>query len=178
MQVDVHIQWDFEDGATQSSSSLVENVLKQAHQITALTWQSWFQQWFEHLQPGVSPIQTYELSLLLTNDAAIQNLNATYRHLDRPTDVLAFATLDLTDHPTDLWSEMPMELGDIIISVETAAQQAQEQQHTLQQELAWLATHGLLHLLGWDHPTPERLQEMLAQQQSLINFVNVSPVTS
>lgn len=176
MQVDVHIQWDLEDRAI--PSSLVENVLKQAHQITAVTWQSWFQQWFEHLQPSISPIQTYELSLLLTDDAAIQNLNATYRHLDRPTDVLAFATLDLTDQPTDLWSEMPVELGDIIISVETAVQQAQEQQHPLQQELAWLATHGLLHLLGWDHPTPERLQDMLAQQQSLINLMNVSAATS
>lgn len=176
MQVDVHIQWDL-DGVVQSSTPLAEDVLRQAHQITAVAWQSWFQQWFECLQPSISPIQTYELSLLLTDDVAIQNLNATYRHLDHPTDVLAFATLDLTDQPTNLWSEMPVELGDIIISVETAARQAQEQQHTLQQELAWLATHGLLHLLGWDHPTPERLQQMLARQQSLINVINVSAVT-
>ena len=178
MQVNVYVQWNLADGVVQETTAVTEDVWKQAQQITDVVWQSWFQQWFEQLQPSISPIQTYELSLLLTDDAAIQNLNATYRHLDRPTDVLAFATLDLTDQPTNLWSEMPVELGDIIISVETAARQAQEQQHTLHQELAWLATHGLLHLLGWDHPTPERLQEMLAQQQSLINVINVSAVTS
>lgn len=176
MQVNVHVQWGLADGATLETTPSMTAV--QPHPITAATWQSWFQQWFEYLQPSISPIQTYELSLLLTDDAAIQNLNATYRYLDRPTDVLAFATLDLTDQPTNQWSEMPVELGDIIISVETAARQAQEQQHTLQQELAWLATHGLLHLLGWDHPTPERLQDMLAQQQLLINLTNVSAATS
>ncbi|WP_299408864.1 rRNA maturation RNase YbeY [Acaryochloris sp. IP29b_bin.148] len=177
MQVNVHVQWDLGDGAAQPLTPIERDALKQVYQISEVTWQAWFQHWFEHLQPSISPIQTYELSLLLTDDAAIQGLNATYRQLDRPTDVLAFATLDSTNRPTALWSEMPVELGDIIISVETATQQAREQHHTLQEELAWLATHGLLHLLGWDHPTPERLQEMLAQQQALINLINVSAVT-
>lgn len=178
MQVNLHVQWDLEVGAAQALTPTQKDVLKQAHQVSEVTWQNWFQQWFEHLQPSISPIQTYELSLLLTNDAAIQNLNATYRQLDSPTDVLAFATLDLIEHPSLLWSEIPVELGDIIISVETAARQAREQQHTLIQELAWLSTHGLLHLLGWDHPTSERLQQMLAQQQVLINLINVSAATS
>jgi len=175
MQVNVHVQWDLADGAALETTPSM--TAAQPYLITSVIWQTWFQKWFEHLQPSISPIQTYELSLLLTDDAAIQNLNATYRHIDRSTDVLAFATLDLTDQHSGLWSEMPVELGDIIISVETAAQQSQEQQHSLQQELAWLATHGLLHLLGWDHPTPDRLQKMLVQQQSLINLTNVSAST-
>ena len=177
MQVNVQIQWDLGDGAAQPMTLIEGDALKQVCRISEITWQTWFQQWFEHLQPSISPIQAYELSLLLTDDAAIQHLNSNFRQLDRPTDVLAFATLDSTDLPAALWSEVPVELGDIIISVETAAQQAQEQHHTLQEELAWLATHGLLHLLGWDHPTTARLQEMLAQQQTLINLINVSAVT-
>ena len=62
----------------------------------------------------------------------------------------------------------PLELGDIVISLETAARQAPEHEHSLQQELLFLATHGLLHLLGWDHPDAASLAAMLARQDRLI----------
>ncbi|NJN23815.1 MAG: rRNA maturation RNase YbeY, partial [Acaryochloridaceae cyanobacterium RL_2_7] len=86
---------------------------------------------------------------------------------------LAFASLEREALPPEIWNSQPIELGDIIISVETADRQAQEQNHSLKQEIAWLASHGLLHLLGWDHPDPERLEEMLTQQHQLLTCVGL-----
>ena len=66
-----------------------------------------------------------------------------------------------------------LELGDIVISLETAARQATEHGHTLPQELLFLASHGLLHLLGWDHPDQASLTAMLQRQEGLCSSVNV-----
>jgi probable rRNA maturation factor len=121
------------------------------------------------MQPDLSPLQAYELSLRLTSDREIQSLNAQYSQQDKPTDVLAFAALE-TDYPQidHLQSQMPLYLGDIVISMDTAQQQAQSQGHSLKTELAWLATHGFLHLLGWDHPDDASLTRMLDQQRVLL----------
>ena len=62
----------------------------------------------------------------------------------------------------------PLELGDIVISVETAARQAPEHGYDLEQELLFLASHGLLHLLGWDHPDEASLAAMMARQKELV----------
>lgn len=135
----------------------------------ALPWGQWFQHWVGYLQPALSPIAQYELSLRLTTDADIRELNCQYRHIDRPTDVLAFAEIDTEDSLSDpIWQELPLYLGDLVISVDTAKRQAAERQHSLDQELAWLAAHGLLHLLGWDHPDEEQLERMLQKQDELL----------
>ncbi|MDG2614996.1 rRNA maturation RNase YbeY [Thermoleptolyngbya sichuanensis XZ-Cy5] len=136
------------------------------------TWITWFQTWLTALAPDLSPIGAYELSLRLTTDAEIHQLNAQYRQIDRPTDVLSFsATESGVTLPAGLLAEEPFPLGDIIISLDTAAAQAQQRHHTLTEELAWLATHGLLHLLGWDHPDEAHLQKMLQQQVNLLQTV-------
>lgn len=143
--------------------------------ILPKTWESWFQAWLE-ATPHLPEADSYELSLRLTDDTEIQSLNAQYRNKNQPTDVLAFAALEV-DVPSRLeqWpSSEPLYLGDIIISVETAFRQAQQQGHTLTTELAWLAAHGLLHLLGWDHPDEESLIEMLTQQESLLKRVSLT----
>lgn len=144
--------------------------------IDAQTWQQWFSQWLAQLDPALSPIDAYAVSLRVTDDAEIQELNATYRSYDQPTDVLAFAALEnLADdaRPPVQWQTDPVELGDIIISQETARRQAPEHQHSLKQELAWLASHGLLHLLGWDHPDAASLEQMLHQQDNLLTSMNI-----
>jgi len=144
--------------------------------ISPETWESWFSHWLEVLHLDLSPIQAYELSLRLTNNAEIQALNAQYRQKDQPTDVLAFAALEVDSLRLEAINE-PLYLGDIIISVETA--QVQAQNHSLEQELAWLAAHALLHLLGWDHPTEEQLLAMLQKQSWLLQQVGVTaPVYS
>jgi probable rRNA maturation factor len=89
-----------------------------------------------------------ELSIVLTGDDQIQNLNRLYRKKNRPTDVLAFAQRE------GAYGERAGRLlGDVVISVPTAQRQAQARAATLRAELTMLLAHGLLHLLGWDHQT-------------------------
>jgi len=150
-------------------------------------WQDWFDIWLNLLTAKVELTDPdYEASLVLTGDREIQALNSQYRHQDRPTDVLAFAALetempllnftdDFAEHSADLNSELysePVYLGDIVISVTTAKDQAQAQGHSINRELVWLAAHGLLHLLGWDHPDDSSVEEMLLEQELLIQAIN------
>lgn len=141
------------------------------------TWHQWFCQWLDLLNVRLSPIDHYELSLRLTTDQQIQALNNRYRHLDSPTDVLAFAALDNPcPLPPEALELQPIYLGDIVISIDTAQQQARQQGHSLACELGWLASHGLLHLLGWDHPDDESLTRMLSQQERLLRGVGLLSV--
>ncbi|WP_017326763.1 rRNA maturation RNase YbeY [Synechococcus sp. PCC 7336] len=134
-------------------------------------WQAWFSTWLRLM--GVE--QPCELSLYLTDDDRMRELNQRYRQLDRSTDVLAFAAReaplpDRTEQNSDR-TELPILLGDIAISIPTARAQAKERGHALTAELAWLASHGLLHLIGWDHPDEASLQRMLQQQGQLIGQI-------
>ncbi len=135
------------------------------------TWEQWLSTWLTHLAPALSPLNAYELSLQFTTDAAIADLNHQYRQQNRPTDVISFAALDEDPLPAEVWQTVPFYLGDIIISVETAQRQCTAHSHTLREELAWLTAHGLLHLLGWDHPDEAHLQAMLATQRTLLEAV-------
>lgn len=137
-------------------------------------YQTWLTTWLRELAPQLSPIGSYEVSLRLTDDAEIQQLNGDYRQQPTPTDVLSFAALE-TDLPgmEDLLQVQPLALGDIIISIETAARQAPTSGHTLPQEVAWLAAHGLLHLLGWDHPDDDSLTRMLEKQTQLLSLITI-----
>lgn len=138
-------------------------------------WQTYFEQWINALNPQHSKIGSYEVSLLLTTDAEIQTLNATYRHQDQPTDVLAFAALEHESPTAPEMANLPTNLGDIAISVETAERQAAEHGHDFALELLWLASHGLLHLLGWDHPDTEHLHQMLTEQARLVEIIGFKP---
>jgi probable rRNA maturation factor len=135
--------------------------------VYELPWPEWFTRWLSVLQPPPAP--SYELSLRLTDDTEIQRLNRDYRGQDTPTDVLAFSALEagVPCPPT-----VPLCLGDIVISVPTAYRQAAPGEAI--NELAWLAAHGLLHLLGWDHPDEERLAQMMAQQRVLLEQVGLT----
>jgi probable rRNA maturation factor len=125
---------------------------------------------------------SYCLGLSLVGDAEIADLNGRWRQQDQPTDVLAFAAQDegadglpplpplpqLPPAQLDDCDGEPLELGDIVISLETAARQAGDHGHSLERELLFLASHGLLHLLGWDHPDEASLAAMLARQEQLL----------
>ena len=153
----------------------VQEAVKRDSAIASDTWQAWFDLWMQDLQPTLPPAKAYELSLRLTDDEEISTLNHQYRHQDKPTDVLAFAALEV-DFPNfeQMRSLMPLYLGDIVISVDTATRQAAQQGHTLQTELAWLAAHGLLHLLGWDHPDDDSLMQMLERQAVLLQLIGLA----
>lgn len=145
--------------------------------IASATWEHWFQTWLETLYPHLPSAEAYELSLRLTNDSEIQALNAGYRDKNQPTDVLAFAALEVeSPQPAGEWFACePLYIGDLIISVDTASRQAQQQGHPLATELAWLAAHGFLHLLGWDHPDQESLIQMLSQQETFLKIIGIAP---
>ncbi|MFN3431912.1 MAG: rRNA maturation RNase YbeY [Candidatus Sericytochromatia bacterium] len=109
-----------------------------------------------------------EWSLTFVDDEAIKTFNSEYRGYDRPTDVLSFSQLEGDDDfPTP--EEGPTVLGDVVISVERAKEQAADRGHAFEAELALLITHGLLHLVGEDHDTPERKDSMWARQQEVLD---------
>lgn len=167
LQVEVAVQDHF--FATAASAD-------QAAPVSLEQWQTWFHQWLVALRPELADwgnYPGYELSLRLTDDAEIQSLNAQYRQKDQPTDVLAFAALEVEAPLPPAEPNELLYLGDIVISVETATKQAQQQGYALTQELVWLAAHALLHLLGWDHPDDASLAAMLQQQTVLLQTIGL-----
>ncbi|WP_100902969.1 rRNA maturation RNase YbeY [Nostoc flagelliforme] len=171
MSVELYVEDDFYELSPTTSVKIEDTDSR----IPPETWENWFNHWLEILHPHIPPAPSYEIGLRLTNDSQIQELNAQYRQQNKPTDVLAFAALEV-DFPQskEMLASVPLlYLGDIIVSVDTAQRQAQQQEHSLPTELAWLASHGLLHLLGWDHPDEESLGRMLKQQVRLLNAVGI-----
>ena len=96
-------------------------------------------------------IEDKELSILLTDDREMTELNRGFRNRNRTTDVLAFSQLE--GERGDLYPDV---LGDVVISLTTAKRQAREQKHTLMDELVVLLVHGTLHLLGHEHERTDR----------------------
>lgn len=110
-----------------------------------------------------------EVSVILVSDDYIRELNLEYRGLDEPTDVLSFAMADeATCTAAVLPKDAPELLGDIYISIERTLEQAKEYNHKLVRELCYLAVHGLLHLLGFDHQTTEETADMLAEEEKML----------
>jgi probable rRNA maturation factor len=100
------------------------------------------------------PSPNLKVAVILIGDEEIQHLNKTYRDYDTPTDVLSFLLYDSTSPGKQTV------FGELYISIPTAERQASEYGHPLQTELNTLFVHGMLHLLGFDHETPEELLEM------------------
>nr|YP_002048993.1 hypothetical protein PCC_0342 [Paulinella chromatophora]ACB42783.1 hypothetical protein PCC_0342 [Paulinella chromatophora] len=138
-------------------------------------WHELFRVWLSDLSselPTIFQAEIYTLGLRLINDTQIQKINRDWRQNDKPTDVLSFAANSAevfhSMSESNIQLNKLVELGDIIISLESAARQARELNHSLEEELHWLASHGLLHLLGWDHPNEILLNTMLRRQEKLI----------
>ena len=113
-----------------------------------------------------------ELSVTLTDNAHIHAMNREYRHIDRPTDVLSFA-LNESEEPAVTGGPAVNVLGDIIISVERANEQAAEYGHSLRREVAFLTVHGMLHLLGYDHMEEAERLEMEKEQKYVMEQLGI-----
>jgi len=112
----------------------------------------------------------YEVSMVFTDSETVQQLNRDYRGMDEPTDVLAFYMLPQGEG-NDSFGLPPDEvtrLGEVIISYPQAMEQAREQGHSPERELALLIVHGILHLLGYDHEKPEEEDEMRKREKELL----------
>lgn len=123
------------------------------YQITNLTDEKVNEKDLESVINKVSQtlgVENSIVSIVLTGDEHIHEINKIYRGIDRPTDVISFAFLDEETNPNNI-----TDLGEIYISLEKAHTQAVEYNHSFKRELCFLLTHGLLHLLGYDHMTKE-----------------------
>lgn len=119
----------------------------------------------KHLKLKCDPI----VSVTFVDNEYIHGLNRDYRHIDRPTDVISFAFLDNEEDKTQqLKKKGIVVLGDIYISIDKAKEQAIEYGHPLERELSFLFVHGLLHLLGYDHMTPEDEKVMFKLQDEIL----------
>ncbi len=120
-----------------------------------------------------------EVSLVLCDDPTIRELNREWRKLDKATDVLSFPQEEGEEFPVVMGEEEespPQFLGDIVISVETCASQAEEWGHSLEEEAIRLWIHGFLHLCGYDHLTEEETLEMRQREQELLAMLGASSV--
>ncbi len=111
-------------------------------------------------------VEPRNVSVLITDNDEIQGLNLEYRQKDAPTDVLSFPLFDEDGNLDD------EELGDIVISLERAKAQAEEYNHSLKREVAFLTAHSMLHLLGYDHENGE--QEMYVKQDEILNQLGIT----
>ena len=114
-----------------------------------------------------------EVSVTLTDNPHIHTINRDYRKVDRPTDVISFA-LNEGDEP-DIEGGAPLNvLGDLIISVEKAQEQAKDYGHSVRREIAFLTVHGMLHLLGYDHIKEEDRIEMRKEEDFVMEKLGIS----
>lgn len=138
------------------------------HQINE-EYQTWIS--VEHLRSYAEKTLLYldavecDLTVVISNNADIRELNRTYRHIDAPTDVLSFV-YDMRDPETNA-----RYLGDIIISAEKLKEQAEEAGHSIDRELCILIVHGVLHLNGYDHEVEEDEPVMLPLQDKIIETI-------
>ncbi len=109
-------------------------------------------------------LENVEFNIILVDNSYIHKLNQEYRHIDRETDVISFALEDTKDIIYDNYRL----LGDIYISVEKAKEQAITYGHSLKREICFLALHGFLHLLGYDHMTKEDEKVMFELQEDIL----------
>ncbi|MEC1292456.1 rRNA maturation RNase YbeY [Bacillus mojavensis] len=111
-----------------------------------------------------------EVSVTIVTNEDIQQINREYRGKDTPTDVISFALEEEGEDEVEIvGAEMPPVLGDIIISADRTREQAEEYNHSFKRELGFLAVHGFLHLLGYDHMTKEEEEEMFTKQKDLLD---------
>lgn len=115
-----------------------------------------------------------EVDITIVTDEEIHALNRDYRNVDRATDVLSFALDEDGGEPELVGGPEVHLLGDIIISAETAMRQAEEFGHGLEREIVYLAVHGLLHLLGYDHMQEEDKVVMRAKEEEALREIKLS----
>ncbi len=123
-------------------------------------------------------VSSAEIGLVITDNKTIQKLNRTYRGDDKSTDVLAFRMIpSINQRDEQLFVNPPdgvNHLGEVVISYTQAVKQAQQHGHGVEQELALLIIHGILHLLGYDHELPHENQQMRAKEKEILERLELA----
>ncbi|UQS86539.1 rRNA maturation RNase YbeY [Nicoliella spurrieriana] len=151
--MDLEIYDETKSGADPKDVQLIKNVLEYAGKYLKLR-------------------DDTEMSVTLVNNDRIREINREYRGVDRATDVISFAIEDGDDDikmPPEMAAEIPENLGDIFVSVDKVAEQADFLEHSYDRELGFLVVHGFLHLNGYDHMKPEDEQVMFPLQRKIMD---------
>lgn len=155
----MRLELDFIDETNEVSEEvqkLVENVLQFAAEK-------------EEIEEGT------ELSVTFVDNARIQEINKEYRNKDAATDVISFALEEMGEDEVEIiGADIPRVLGDIIISIERTKEQAEEYGHSFDRELGFLALHGFLHLLGYDHMNKSDEVIMFTKQKDILDEYGLS----
>lgn len=117
-----------------------------------------------------------EVGVSLIDNVRIREINNEYRNIDKPTDVLSFPMVDFNegdDDPYD-YDEGFLLLGDIVISLEKAVEQAEEYGHSIEREVGYLCAHSVLHLLGYDHENEEERNIMRDKEEEILSSINLT----
>lgn len=119
-----------------------------------------------------------EVSILLTTDHMVRQLNCAYRGIDKATDVLSFPLKEnrgeLKEPAPDIVAAGATWIGDVVVSYAQAVRQAAEYGHSVEREVAFLTVHGLLHLLEYDHETPQQEAAMVEQQEVVLRALGLT----
>ena len=141
--------------------------INQTDQTNWNEYESRFQEILEKTRNVLKIDKDYEISIILVDAEEIHQINKDYRNIDRPTDVISFALKDSDD---DFFiDEVDLELGDIFINIEAVVNQAKEYGHSECREISFLCTHGILHLLGYDHISEEDEKVMFGLQDVILD---------
>lgn len=151
----MHVEFiDKENRLTSEQHSLLKNVLVHAYNVEKFT-------------------NSVEVAISIVSDEEIQKLNYEYRGKNVPTDVLSFTSYSRKSIEEADFSTFPLPIGDIIISFDRAKEQAIEYNHSLDRELAFLAVHGFLHLVGYKHDSEADEKVMFAKQEQILKEFNL-----
>ena len=126
------------------------------------------------LDNGIGFEKPIRVCLCLNNDNEVQRLNSEFRGKDKPTNVLSFANIDDEDFLSDLNFEEEVELGDIIMAIETVQFEAEQKGILLKDHFAHLLIHGLLHLFGYDHQNDEESDEMESFEIKILELLGIA----
>lgn len=124
--------------------------------------------------PFMDGDKDFSVNLCLSDDASVHQLNAEFRGMDKPTNVLSFANIDDDEFEDMLDSGEVIELGDIIIAYETMVREAEEQGVSLHDHFCHLWAHGLLHILGFDHQTTDEAAEMEGLETEVLAVLKIA----
>ena len=166
-EINLFIEITYEDYADKDSLNLSEYT---QNAISILNNFLSNPQWVQNscLKTYIDECRLIYLDVVLVNDEKIHEINRDYREKDRPTDVISFAIFADSPENERFVFDNEINLGEIIISLDTTKKQASENNKTFEDELYFLLAHGILHLLGYDHMTEETLEEMWAIQNEII----------
>ncbi|MBC8339838.1 MAG: rRNA maturation RNase YbeY [Rhodospirillales bacterium] len=160
LEIDVSVQCPLWDDALPEAAALAQTAFRAA---------------FQAVGPVGEP-QAAEASIVLADDAFVQNLNREYRDRDTPTNVLSFPASGPESGPEtgkEMPPGMPVLLGDIVVAFETTAAEASQQGKGLSDHLCHLVVHGMLHLLGYDHQTSTEADTMEALEIEILEGLRI-----